>query len=146
MKENKAVVLSAPRVTAMNNLRADFDYKTENPTKLRVSGKDIPAGLALSLANRHLLAVTPTINNDDTVTLLVDGEQRVDLQGVTTTGTIVLESLKTPEFGANLRDGESIAIEEKQLHPTDVPHRSNAKNFIFLTLRIVRRVGDELDQ
>ncbi len=92
---------------------------------------------------------TPTINKDDTVTLLAEGKQRLKLQGEqkTTEGAIVLANQQLGQVILNLHDGETMAIEGKTLAmgerpPLDQGHTSTTKTIVFLTARIVRRVGD----
>ena len=127
VKDGKAKILSAPRVTAINNLPASISAST-NP---------IPA----ESKTLFEFVVTPTINNDNTITLL------------TTWGKLARpaknnEKPITPsaiETVVNARDGDTFVL-------ADLPE-SVSKSFesleypedllLLLTPRIVRRAGDE---
>ena len=109
--DDKAKVITAPRVTAINNLPAIISSSMEKP----VGG------------NAFKYSVTPSINGDDTITILIQDTDE-PAEGKTNLTTI-----------ANLRDGDTIALSDvTSLRPTD-PERVVV---VFLTARIIRRAGE----
>ena len=70
-KEGHAKVLAAPKVTAINNLSASIAFFPDAPAR---ATDEAPATVAAAMN------VTPTINGDETVTLLM--QSRLDIQSV----------------------------------------------------------------
>ncbi|RYZ83853.1 MAG: type II and III secretion system protein, partial [Proteobacteria bacterium] len=166
----KAKVLTAPRVTAINNLTATLTQSTFTPITLTQTNTVANNGIAQQTGQNVFyvqtqigLEVTPTINNDDTVTVLMrptlESSGTPNAQGAATITSQQLETI------ANVRDGETIALGGLRttnitIDRTKVPvigdipilgklfrSRNNsaieAELIIFLTARIIRRVGDD---
>lgn len=93
-KQGKATVVSLPSVVATNN------FQTTVATPLN----------SQEAAQRRLLQVTPSINNDDTVTLLAHFEEGSSASPAqkATSGTKLKPGI---EFIANAHDGETIATQ-----------------------------------
>ncbi|RYX84931.1 hypothetical protein EON83_08310 [bacterium] len=156
LERKKAVVLTAPRITAFNRtptfLKAGSGLPATWDIKNLKGGNDLfneqkrfekLANLSsLQAVDNQSWLFTPTINNDDTITIETDGEQRVELQGGSERdGAIVLERQPLPKLVVNLRDGETIAIEKKALPSQE--KNSATKTIVLLTARIIRRVEDD---
>lgn len=163
-----AKTVAAPRVTAINNLPASITSTVATPITLTTTTQNLNGGNTQSSnpANFILtstgLNVTPTINNDDTVTVVfspfvsantpIAGQQapQISTQNIFTI--------------ANVKDGDTIALgglRTKRLtsSKTRVPilgsipllgklfesnNRLDAEDdlIIFLTARIIRRIDD----
>ena len=165
--DNKAKVITAPRVTAINNLTATLT-STETRSLIltsvaqNIGGGQQQAQQLLFINTVTGLTVTPTINGDDTVTVLM--RPRVSSQdGTTGLGTRTTRELVTV---ANVRDGDTIAlgglkvvrnrsINYKVPLLGDIPFigglfksktlsEDESELIIFLTARIVRRAGDDI--
>lgn len=165
---NRAKVITAPRVTAINNLTATLT-STETRSLILTSvaqniGGGQQQGQQLLFINTVTgLTVTPTINGDDTVTVLM--RPRVSSQdGTTGLGTRTTRELVTV---ANVRDGDTIALGGlKVVRNTainfkvpilgDIPffgrlfqskniNENQSELIIFLTARIIRRAGDDIN-
>ncbi len=121
-KANRAEVVSAPRVTAINDLTAKVGAASFSPAVIGIrneSGefvplldptaapqKDVPAP---QIGVLRQFEVTPTINNNDTVTLLMSFSTTLQLQN----GTQAPVALQVPAglvSVVNVRDGETIAL------------------------------------
>jgi type II secretory pathway component GspD/PulD (secretin) len=169
--QGKAKTVSSPRVTAINNLTASLQSQSITPVILTTT-TDISNGQGgvntrtaqtpVFISSTIGLTVTPTINNDDTVTVVMQPE--VTLQ-TPVTGQIIpnIES-NTLDTIANVRDGDTIALgglKSKRLSfsKTGVPIlrnipilgklfesnntlESDTELIIFLTARIIRRLDD----
>ncbi len=108
--DNKAKIVTAPRVTAINNL----------PATLGLSAKEAANGKTATMEQGY--TVTPTINGDDTITILWK-----DVEEPKST-TII-----------NVRDGDTIALSGvTSLRPRDPENVI----VVFLTARIIRRAGE----
>ena len=166
--DNRAKVITAPRVTAINNLTASL-FSTESRSLIltsvsqNIGGQQQQGQQLLSINTQTGLTVTPTINGDDTVTVLMQ-PQVTSQDGTTGLGTITQRTLETI---ANVRDGDTIALGGLKVV------RNNSQNFkvpllgdipligglfrsktvteneseliIFLTARILRRAGDDIN-
>ena len=142
----KAKILSSPRVTAINNLTASLSQSTRTPVEIGVrdttgilrpfEDANSLEGAPLFVRSEMKLEVTPTINNDDTVTLLMDS-------GITR-NLMTNESIAAPDIKkdsslktvVNIRDGETIALGGVASPQT------NMTIVMLVTARIVRRVGE----
>lgn len=82
VQQNKAKVTDIPRVTATNNLAASLELKSTKPAVVTVKGADgqfkpLPISTQdalvsdLAVASSSAIVITPTINNDDTVTMVL---------------------------------------------------------------------------
>lgn len=122
--DNRAKIITAPRVTALNNLSATMEMKVDIGTLS--DGKRTftfePVGAKLT--------ITPTINGDDTITLLINATNK---NGEDSKVTAI----------ANVRDGDTIAL--SGLSPLFAPAGAieSPNILIFLTARIIRRAGDD---
>ncbi len=114
-------VISAPRVTAINNLTAQISQTTSVPVFLGTKderGQFVPLfggtdpnqnGTPLRVNTGYQLSATPTINNDDTVTVRLNVGRKLQLE--TEAGAPVeLQAPVDAEVIANVRDGETIAL------------------------------------
>lgn len=145
IKNQNAKVLSAPRVLAINNLTADISQTALTPVQLQVGnegakGVDLPEGTTLNLETSRSLSVTPTINNDNTITVVAHITEGVQLKS-SANAQDVLVLQKTGdglETIANMRDGETIAVEISPKAGAATPAQ---RTVVFLTTRIVRRAG-----
>ena len=159
----KATSLSSPRVTAINNLTASISQNLTTPVEIGVrdaTGTLRPLedgnfleGAPLLLSSDLKLDVTPTINNDDTITVLL--ETGTTRRLVTNGATTVSAANKFPALGEqkdsslktifNVRDGETIALSGMNFHPQPLPEALSAQTklttVLFVTARIVRQPG-----
>lgn len=145
--QNQAKIITAPRVTAINNLTANLDSFSPLPGTLGLKDE---AGKFTSLGSSigtHLhLGVTPTINNDDTVTILMSTAITLQLSGDTGKNFI-----SAPDPGVesiiNARDGDTIALVGYKPRflpaPNSEPQTSVPNLVIFVTTRIVRRAEND---
>lgn len=168
---SRAKVLSAPRITAINNLPASLRQSIQTPIQLTNTVTNSNLGGNNTNTNTNVfyistdisLDVTPTINNDDTVTVRL--QPNVSQQNPTNLSSgapgIVQQTLDTI---ANVRDGETIALgglksKINSLSGSRVPllgdipligklfrkrglNENETELIIFLTARIIRRAGD----
>ena len=164
----RSKTVSAPRVTAINNLTATIESNTETPFLLtsvtsNLNGTNNDSQDLLTLTTTVGLTVTPTINNDDTITVVMSPTVEATapptiagIPGTTTSNTI--------DTIANLKDGDTIALgglrtKANSTTKTGVPilrnipllgklFESNNKSeietelIIFVTARIIRRIDD----
>lgn len=121
-KAGRIKVISAPRVTAINNLAAQISQTTTVPVFLVTKdehGQFTPLSGGIDLNQNQMpffvgityeVSVTPTINNDnDSVTVRLRIDRQLQLQGNGPKST----TLQTPnglDTIANVRDGETIAL------------------------------------
>lgn len=166
--DNRAKVITAPRVTAINNLTASL-YSTESRSLIltsvsqNIGGQQQQGQNLLTIDTQTGLTVTPTINGDDTVTVLMQ-PQVTTQDGTTGLGTITQRTLETI---ANVRDGDTIALgglkvvrNTRQNYKVpllgDIPllgglfrsktiTENESELIIFLTARIIRRAGDDIN-
>ena len=168
VRNNRAKVVNAPRVTAINNLTAELTVDTSTPVVLTDSIGGIGGQVGQSQQLFYIttsigLTVTPTINNDDTITVLM--QPQVELQsppppGVSAPST----SSQSVRTVANVRDGDTIALGGLRTKTITVSKRripifshipfigklfqrstdieAERELIIFLTARIVRRADD----
>lgn len=163
---NRAKVITAPRVTAINNLTASLESNQSRPLILtsvsqNIGGQQAQAQQLLFITTRVGLTVTPTINGDDTITVAMAPEISTQ-DGSTGLGNITVRRVRTI---ANVRDGDTIVLGGlKQLTNNrsnfrvpllaDIPligglfrsrniNETETELVVFLTARIVRRAGDD---
>lgn len=168
--QNRAKVLTAPRVTAINNLTASIASQTSSPILLTTTtSSDFNNNTAQSQTLIYIntsigLTVTPTINNDDTITVLMQPQLQTQvpsgIQGLPAAPVVTSQQVFTV---ANVRDGDTIALgglrtkniargSSKVPLLGDIPligrlfkTRNNSESeselIIFVTARIVRRAG-----
>ena len=166
ISNNRAKVITAPRVTAINNLTATLVSRERRPLILtsvsqNIGGQQAQQQQLLFITSTTGLTVTPTINGDDTVTVLM--QPQVQSQGGTT--GLGNQSERSLETVANVRDGDTIAlgglkVVNNQANYTKIPllgdipfigglfrtkvvAEAQSELIIFLTARIVRRAGDD---
>lgn len=123
--DQRAKIITAPRVTALNNLSATMEMNVEIGTL-----SDGKRAFTFGSVGAKL-TITPTINGDDTVTLLTNA---VGTDGAELKASVV----------ANFRDGDTIAL--GGLSPLFAPAGAieSPNVLIFLTARIIRRAGDNI--
>ena len=166
LSQNRAKIITAPRILAINNLTASLSSTTSTPVILTTVSQSIGGqqaqGQNLIFINTSIgLTVTPTINNDGTITVLMQPQLSSQTGGVGGVPGVVQQQLQTI---ANVRDGDTIALgglkAKSVTRNTDkIPFLSNIPFFgalfrnkvsletdsdliIFLTARIQRRVED----
>lgn len=170
VNKNRAKVITAPRVTAINNLTASLQSTTSSPLILSSSSSGIGGQVGQSQNLIYItttigLTVTPTINNDDTVTVLMQPQfSSQNPSGVPGVAAPAI-SQQTLDTIANVRDGETIALGGLKTRNTsrgqskipligDLPligslfrtrgaTDQDSELIIFLTARILRRFGDD---
>ncbi len=124
--DDKVKVLAAPRVTTINNLSATLRANTgsapSTDPKRPFASREMGADLKL----------TPTINGDDTITLLIDA-------------AALLEAKSNVTSIINLRDGDTFALAglSSLFAPADAVDPPNI--VVFVTARIIRRVADDVN-
>ena len=165
---NKAKVITAPRVTAINNLTAYLTSQERRSLILTSVAQNIGGGQQqaqqlLFIDTTTGLSVTPTINGDDTITVLMQ-PQVTSQDGTSGLGTITSRTLRTV---ANVRDGDTIALgglkvvsNKSQNYKVpllgDIPligrlfqsktlSENQSELIIFLTAHIIRRAGDDIN-
>lgn len=167
LAQSRAKVITAPRVTAINNLTASLQSSTVTTVVLTSVSQNINGNLATQqtpvfISTNIGLTVTPTINNDDTITVLMQPELSTQTP---TSGLFPDINQQTLETIANVRDGDTIALGglkaktvtrsgDKVPVLSDIPILGSlfksrraidqeSDLIIFLTARIIRRAGDE---
>jgi type II secretory pathway component GspD/PulD (secretin) len=166
---NRAKIVTAPRVTAINNLTASLTSEVSTPvvttTVATPIGGQAQQGTQVGFITSGIgLTVTPTINNDDTITVVMQPrvQQQIQVPGSPSPGV----ATQAVETVANVRDGDTIVLgglRGKNLGRAsrEVPllskipilgalfrrkddTLSDSDLIIFLTARIVRRYqGDD---
>ena len=165
--DNRAKVITAPRVTAINNLTASL-FSTESRALIltqvsqNINGNQQAGQNLLFINSTTGLTVTPTINGDDTVTVLM----RPTVTTSDGAGALATRTSRTLETIANVRDGDTIALgglkavsNSRQNYKVpllgDIPFigglfrsktitENESELIIFLTARIIRRAGDDI--
>ncbi|PQV64904.1 type II and III secretion system protein [Abditibacterium utsteinense] len=169
VSQNRAKIITSPRVTAINNLTASLLSTQSTPviltTVVQGGGLNGQVGQGqnlLYITSTIGLTVTPTINNDDTITVLMQPQIQTQGGGVGGAPSISSNQLETI---ANVRDGDTIALgglrtkkvsrrNDKIPLLGDLPlvgglfrNRINTDQesdlIIFLTANIIRRAGDD---
>jgi type II secretory pathway component GspD/PulD (secretin) len=169
VSQNRAKIVTSPRVTAINNLTAELSSEEETPVLLTNTTTGLGGQVAEDQELNYIrsgisLTVTPTINNDDTVTVVMEPEvssQRPITIGGQSIPAITSERVRTV---ANVRDGDTIVLgglrqKNNQRNVGRVPVLSRIPIFgqffrsqnrtegdseliIFLTARIIRRLEE----
>ena len=175
MANNRAKLITAPRVTAINNLTASLQSTERRALILTtaVAGGGVGGAVGqgqnlLFISTTTGLNVTPTINGDDTITVLmqpqVSSSSSLARTDKTRLGTITQRQLETV---ANVRDGDTIALgglktinnqrqDRKVPLLGDIPligglfhsktiTENESELIIFLTARIIRRADDPVN-
>jgi type II secretory pathway component GspD/PulD (secretin) len=166
--ENKVKILNAPRVTALNNLTVQLGSRASTPTTLGIqdeNGKfqpladsNVPGTSQLFLQTATDFIVTPTINNDNTITLALSPSKTLRLAAVTPdkdgetkfSDPIYVKQLDGINTVVNVRDGETIVLRglPRTFFSTETPKAGEAKPdhqkslYLFVTPRILRRLED----
>ena len=164
---NRAKAITAPRVTAINNLTATLSSSETRPLLLNTVQQNIAGGqqqgqTLLGITSTTQLTVTPTINGDDTITVLM----QPTVQTQDGTGGFSTQRSRQLITVANVRDGDTIALgglktanTQRQNYKVpilgDIPligglfrSKTDSDNetelIIFLRAKIVRRAGDNV--
>ncbi|MBV9470988.1 MAG: hypothetical protein JO316_20485 [Abitibacteriaceae bacterium] len=170
LSTSRAKVVTAPRVTAINNLTAQLVSSTLTPvvTTNTVSGIGGQVGTGQNITYvpaSTVLFVTPTINNDDTITVRMRPQIQSTSNPLPGTNAPFI-STQSVDTTAIVHDGDTIALgglrtKNITVGGTRVPvlssipflgklFRTNNNNdterelIIFLTAKIVRRADDDL--
>jgi hypothetical protein len=165
--QGKSKTVAAPRVTAINNLTASLFSTSATPFILESQSSGIGGQVGtqqnlIYITTSVGLSVTPTINNDDTVTVVM--QPQVQTQAPPTGELPPAITSQTINTIANVRDGDTIALgglrtKAITTSSSGVPilrnipllgklFESNNKSeletelIIFLTARIIRRIDD----
>jgi type II secretory pathway component GspD/PulD (secretin) len=151
-KQNKARVISTPRVTTFNNQAAAIATTYSQPAPLGLKNEKghytellDKNNLGLSLGRQFKLAVTPTINNDETITISINPSMTLVLTSESSSEPLVLRNLESVQSVANVRDGDTLALTglTTQMLPTaDAAKQTPSSLVLFVTPRIIRRLGD----
>lgn len=149
--EKKAVIISAPRVTAINNLQASVGTFHTLPGTLGLRDetgrftKILPGADRISIETR--VNVTPTINNDNTVTVLMSTSSALKIAGKPGQDQVLSPQKGGLESIFNVRDGDTVALSgfsQPLLPGVEKTAEDQAPNLlIFVTSRIVRRADDD---
>ncbi|HVF09159.1 MAG TPA: hypothetical protein VNA16_00030 [Abditibacteriaceae bacterium] len=169
VSQNRAKTVSSPRVTAINNLTASLFTSVSQPLLLSsattgIGGQTGESQNLVFITTSVGLTVTPTINNDDTITVVM--QPQVQNPNLVNVGgqTIPAPITQTVQTIANVRDGDTIALGGLRTKRSarggaripilsNIPFigqffRENRKSdsdedlIIFLTARILRRAED----
>lgn len=158
--QGRAKVLCAQRVTAINNLTATMSQTVSQPViigtqdaqghfqPLLTSEKNAQGDRApFYLGTAWNWEVTPTINNDGTITMLYSFGTALQLQPPKAE-PIALQNKPDLQSIINTRDGETIVISGLDMRlPQDArtsPDKAGGKQlFLFITARILRRIGEK---
>ena len=165
---NRAKIITAPRVTAINNLTASLISNETRPLILtqvsqNIGGQQAQGQNLLFIQSQTSLNVTPTINGDDTITVLMQ-PQVTTFDG---SGGLANRTTRALQTVANVRDGDTIALgglknisnsrnDYKVPLLGDIPligglfrsktlNESESELIIFLTARIIRRADDNVN-
>lgn len=170
ISKNRLKVVQSPRVTAINNLTASLLSTTRTPIILQTINTNVNNGINQQTAQRLIyintsigLTVRPTINNDDTITVVMQPEVSTQTDVGNAVGAPQVNTQKVQTV-ANVRDGDTIAlgglrtktiIRNKDRIPvlskipligqffTNVTNTdSDTDLIIFVTARIIRRADD----
>lgn len=150
VKQKRAKILTAPRITAINNFESIINNFSASPAK--ISFQDDANRLAArfegatQIGIEYVLAVTPTINNDNTVTVLMSTSSKLKITTAAGDELISPQTREALETIVNVRDGDTFALSglstlQAQLAPGTA--RASSNLLIFLTARIVRRAEDD---
>ena len=164
----RAKSVNAPRVTAINNLTASLQSFSSTPivlasTTTGIGGQQSTAQQLFYFTTTIGLTVTPTINNDDTITVLMQPTVSLQSPGSNSVGAPNSSGQSIITY-ANVKDGDTIALgglRTKAINRSgnripvlsNIPilgqfFRSNRASdlerelIIFLTARIIRRLED----
>lgn len=170
--QKKAKITSQPRVTTFNNMTARLENSFSVPATLGIKDEKgefqpLPTSPtttpSLVLQTRHQFTVTPTINNDDTVTLALAvareqwlaREAPAGLAPANSDQAIFLNRLDDLQSVANVKDGDTILLgglsqarlPSNNTGGTIAPQAKgdNPKShaLLFITARIIRRIGED---
>jgi type II secretory pathway component GspD/PulD (secretin) len=156
LTENKAKLISAPRITANDNMEAKLESRSTRPISIDLTETkrqvnlvpaltSLPSAAIVYLNSGYELYTTPTINRDDTMMIslalkqvlrLGDDSQFIDLLPAQNANTT-----------ANVRDGDTIVLKVAESKPAAGQikgSKSAPQNMVvFVTPRIIRRAGDD---
>lgn len=160
---NRAKVLAAPRVTTMNNLPASVQIapthfvqigvvtnegKIEGLDRLTETGTN---KFSVGLTTKFL--VTPTVNNDGTITLLLSFSRAVQTSKAGEIETVSEQKIEGLASVANVRDGETLAfgglepnfssLQKRPVLNGVFQEKTANQLLVFVTARIVHRANDE---
>ena len=151
----KLTILSAPRVTAIDNLAASLGNAVSTPSAVTIKGQTAriePGGDgSFFLQTRNAFMATPHINADDTISLnvsltkalwLMQGESGPSFDPA----AVRLGVLSGQAFDAKLRNGATLIVAglPRDLLPTSGGKVAPTDKFLLLlTARIVRRLESD---
>lgn len=149
---NKAKIITAPRVLAINNLPASTSSFFASDAEIRLKNQgdtlnNLFAGTT-QVSTDYTTSFTPTINNDNTVTLKITAAATLKIMAANGTELVPSRPFNGIESIVNLRDGDTIALAGLALNPTATtrtdPKNSFSNLMVFVTARIVRRADDDV--
>lgn len=144
LRQNKQTkVLTAPRVTALNNLQASSDGSSAAPVQLE-GGKnshlrELSSKAALALSDHYLMQVTPTLQTNGTVTVAGHFEHSLQLKSsVNASEALTLQRWQpsATDVPINLHDGETVVLPGVQT--PDDQETSPKTTIVFLTAHIIK--------
>ncbi|RZA21428.1 MAG: hypothetical protein EOP10_16785 [Proteobacteria bacterium] len=141
LTEKRAKLITAPRVTAINNMQAKLNWTSQ----VVVPRPTIEGPLYTETSYSFL--VTPTINNDNTVTLLMEaGGSQQPFEGINTPANLPMINRSI----ANMRDGDTIVLKGYlRQSPAELGKTIPAEGMdivLFVTPRIVRQAEKPQDK
>ncbi len=157
--QNKAKIIMAPRVTTHNNFAASLGTSSSQPAVIGMKGEDgtfrplfdavtQPENARIGIGMSFRFTVTPSINADDTLTLLIAPMRTLQLTtSQKNNEPLLLQKLDGVLSIANVRDGDTIALTGLTTRlfakVEDDPNAPASNVVLFVTARIVRRAGEE---
>lgn len=155
--QNKAKIIAAPRVTTLNNLTASLGTSLPQPAVIGIKDENgtfrplfdaatQPETPRVSIGMSFRFTVTPTINADDTVTLVMAPMRTLQLTtSQNNNEPLLLQKLDGVVTIANVFDGDTIAVtgltSRLFAKVEDDPNAPASNVVLFVTPRIVRRAG-----
>lgn len=147
--QKKATVLSASRMTAINNLEASVASTNgvQVSLDLRQNKKRLPQGatveplpdvVPLLVSSGYEIKATPTVNNDDTVTVIFAVKRLLSLGQGKDKPSIDLSQDQGTNAVFNLRDGDTVAIKTVDKNSTE----AETGTVLFVTAAIIRRADE----
>jgi type II secretory pathway component GspD/PulD (secretin) len=157
LAQSRAKVFARPHVTAINNQSASMAITYSKSAVLALKDEkglysyvgDAPAiknEFGLSLGQQFNFSVTPTINNDDTITLLLSPAMNLVLSNENSTEPLILANVSSLQTIANVGDGDTLALTglKTRLIPAPQDAKTPPSNVVlFVRAWITRSMGDE---
>lgn len=153
---SKAKILSAPRLTVINNMAVSLETGNSRPAVVGYRDEKgafhelydaTPQGekAALRVGTSIDFVVTPLINTDDTITLVLSPARRLQLSG---SEPVTLTDSSAKPTIVNARDGQTVALSgfDSSFFAAlgdEAKTKPSANVILLVTTRIIRRIGDQ---